>query len=326
MGLNQKEKKLSRRLRKKMAKVQRCKAKKSIRGNQKNRAAIYKHLIGSPSSTKILEHLDTGFERELFLAALNNLSDKGNPLRFNNFAYCMREIITLVLAKYSSDEEILNCCWYKNDTDKENGVTRAQRVKYAIQGGLSDQKVVDILDLDEDEHHIKDALKEFTRQFNELNGYTHLRESRFNIGDSSCEELALKVLDIMSEILGLVEDMRSQVVSHIEAEVDEALVSEFVGTVFGELDILSTHTTVDYHELESIHVEAINSDWLVLRGLGTVHCDLQWGSGSDMRKGIGASITDSFPYHFKSRAKLSDLKKMELFEEGIIVDTDSWYE
>jgi hypothetical protein len=56
---------------------------------------LYKHLICNSDSVKILEHLNTGFEKDLFLASLNNLSDKGNPLRFNNFAYCMREIITL---------------------------------------------------------------------------------------------------------------------------------------------------------------------------------------------------------------------------------------
>jgi len=104
----------------------------------------------------------------------------------------MREIITLILAKYSSDDDILKCCWYKNETEKENGVTRTQRAKYAIQGGLSDDRIFEVLELDEDDDKdfLSETLKEFTRSFRELNEHTHLREKRFNIGDEFCENFA----------------------------------------------------------------------------------------------------------------------------------------
>ena len=328
MYLDEHERKLSRRRRKKMAKVQQRKQNSGFRKEKFHRTAIFKHLISNANSIKILEHLGSGFERELFLASLNNLSDKGNPLRFNNFAYCMREIITLILAKYSSDEDILNCCWYKNETNKDNGVTRAQRAKYAIQGGFSDEMVFEILQLDEEEEKdfIKDTLKQFTKLFRELNEHTHLREKRFNIGDTLCESLAFQVLNVMDSILTFIEDLRERVKSYVEGEIDDALISEFVSSTFNELDILSTHTFVDYSELESYHVNSICSKHVVIKGYGTVYCDLQWGSGSDMRNGIGASMSDSFPYDFTIHSKLTDLKKLELGDEGITVDTDSWYE
>lgn len=311
-----------------MAMVQKRRLNTGLRNDRHHRSTIYKHLINNANSIKIIEHLGAGFERNLFLAALNNLSDKGNPLRFNNFAYCMREIITLILAKHSSDEDILNCQWYKNETEKENGVTRAQRVKYSIQGGFRDEKAFELLELDEedDKGFIEDKLKEFSRRFRELNEHTHLREKRFNIGDALCEDLAFQVLDVMNSILTLIEDLREQVKSHVEGEVDKALISEFVSTTFGELDILSTHSTVDYSELDGYHIESIASNYAIIKGYGTVYCDLQWGSRSDMRNGIGASMSDSFPYDFTIHAMLTDLKKLELGGEGITVDTDSWYE
>lgn len=328
MNKARKENKLSRRRRKKTAKVQRRKQNKGFRSLKHNRTVIYRHLINDANSIKILEHLGVGFERDLFLAALNNLSDKGNPLRFNNFAYCMREIITLILAKYSSDEDIINCHWYRNETDKEGGVTRVQRVKYSIQGGFTDEKVFELLGLDEedDKEFIEVKLKEFSKLFRELNEHTHLREKRFNIGDISCEELASQVLDVMNSILTLIEDLRKEIKLHVAGEIDEALISEFVSTTFDDLDILSTHTTVDYSELDSYYIESISSDYAVIKGYGTVYCDLQWGSGSDMRNGIGASMSDSFPYDFTIHANLTDLKRLELSDEGITVDTDSWYE
>lgn len=323
----QKDRKLSRRRRKKMAKVQQRKQRKGYRTVRRQRSAIYRHLVSGVSSIKILDHLGEGFERELFLASLNNLSDKGNPVRFNNFAYCMREIITLILAKYSSDEDVINCCWYKNETDKENGVTRAQRVKYSIQGGFSDKEVYQLLDLDEeDEKIIDETLKSFARRFRELNQHTHLRESRFNIGDDLCESLASEVLDVMSSILELIEDSRERVKEQLEGAIDETLISEFIESTFEELDILSTHTVVDYSELEFYHVDRISSEHVIISGQGTVHCDLQWGSGSDMRNGVGASMSESFPYEFSARSKLKDLQSLELCEAGITVGTDSWYE
>ncbi|HDS5052495.1 TPA: hypothetical protein QH227_005120, partial [Klebsiella pneumoniae] len=39
-----------------------------------------------------LNHLDTNFEKELFTACLRNYSSHGNPLRFHNFAFSIREL------------------------------------------------------------------------------------------------------------------------------------------------------------------------------------------------------------------------------------------
>lgn len=322
------ELKLSRRRRKKMAKVQQRKLHKGFRKEKHHRTALYKHLIANHNSIKILEYLSYGFEKDLFLASLNNLSDKGNPLRFNNFAYCMREIITLILARYSSDEDILKCCWYKNETKNENGVTRAQRAKYAIQGGLSDDRVFEVLELDEDDDKeiLGKTLKEFTKSFRELNEHTHLREKRFNIGDELCESLASKVLGVMKRILMLIEDLRGQIKSHVEGEISDVLITEFIDTTFDDLDILSSHSVVDYSQVDDHYVDSICSDHVKVSVDGTVFCELQWGSGSDMRNGIGASMSESFPYQAVINAKLENLKKLELGEEGINVDTTSWYE
>ena len=328
MSFNEEEIKLSRRRRKKMAKVQQRKLHEGDCKERQHRTVLYKHLIANHNSIKILEYLSSGFEKDLFLASLNNLSDKGNPLRFNNFAYCMREIITLILAKYSSDDDVLKCCWYKNETQKDNGVTRAQRAKYAIQGGLSDDRVFEILELDEDDdkEFLAETLKEFTRSFRELNEHTHLREKRFNIGDELCESLASQVLGVMKSILMMIEDLREQIKSHVEAEISDVLITEFVDTTFDDLDILSTHSVVDYSQVDDHYVDSICSDHVKISVDGTVFCELQWGSGSDMRNGIGASMSESFPYQAIIHAKLADFKKLELGEAGINVNTESWYE
>ncbi|POY36268.1 hypothetical protein C3K47_10965 [Solitalea longa] len=72
---------------------------------------------------------------------MDNLLDKGNKLRFNNFAYGIRELSRHILHNLSPDKEVINCVWYKNDSKKPGQLTRAERVKYAIQKGLPDKFV-----------------------------------------------------------------------------------------------------------------------------------------------------------------------------------------
>ncbi len=95
-------------IRKRMAKVQNRTY--GVR-TRSGRSTMFNHLLNDEYSQSILSHLGAGFEQNLFLASLENLSDKGNPVRFNNFAYCMREIIGIILAKYSDDEQIQECSW-----------------------------------------------------------------------------------------------------------------------------------------------------------------------------------------------------------------------
>jgi len=86
---------------------------------------------------RIRSSLAKGFETKLFEAALKNLDDRANPLRFNNFAYSVRETVRHVLKRLAHDHEVLRCQWYKNETGKQDGITRKQRAYFPVQGGLT---------------------------------------------------------------------------------------------------------------------------------------------------------------------------------------------
>lgn len=87
----------------------------------------------------ILPYLETSFEKDLLEAALKNLEDGKNKLRLNNFAYSARELTRHYLKRLAPDTEVLNAPWFKpNDPKKPKAITREQRIKYAIQGYLSD--------------------------------------------------------------------------------------------------------------------------------------------------------------------------------------------
>jgi len=80
----------------------------------------------------------------LFEAAINNLLDIHNRLRFNNFSYAMRELLGHILKRLAPDECVKKCVWYTPPAS-EREVVRSRRIKYAIQKGLSDNFILEEL-------------------------------------------------------------------------------------------------------------------------------------------------------------------------------------
>ncbi|OWV40353.1 hypothetical protein CDZ96_25955 [Mameliella alba] len=92
-----------------------------------------------------------------------------------------------------------------------------------------------------------------------------------------------------------------------------------------ELDILSTHTRVEYPFVDEITVEKIDQSHVYVGVTGDVNVELVYGSGSDFRRGEGATLDDSFPFEVSLRSPITDLDKFET-TQPIKVDTSSWYE
>lgn len=310
--------------RKRMAKVQ----KRSYEVILKSaRSMLFRHLCNHLDAKKVLLHLDNGFEKQLFLASLKNLSDKGNPVRFNNFAYCMREIIGLILSKYSDDADIKQCKWYEKPDDTE--VTRLQRVIYSICGGMDRNYVKEvILAIEEDDENIFDeTLKIFSKKFNELNKYTHVRsDNTFNISNDLCEKLSIEVIKLTSDIVSLIDDCRYEIRSHVYEQIHNAVTDESIRTTLEGLDILSTHGYVNYVDINEYEVSSITSKYIVIQGDGKAHCTLEWGSGSDFRNGNGSTREEEFPLHFKAHISLDNLNDITIFEGDIDIDNSSWFE
>lgn len=107
---------------------------------------------------KVNELLKSDFEKQLFKASLKNLNDSSNELRYHNFCYSIRELSTHFLHSLSPDALVKNCSWFKVETD--NGrPTRAQRIKFSIQGGMLDE-TLEIMgfDLDFQKETIKEVI------------------------------------------------------------------------------------------------------------------------------------------------------------------------
>lgn len=271
----------------------------------------------------ILQHLAQGFEQELFQAAIANVDDTPNKLRLNNFAYSMRELIRIVLERLAPDAEVLNAPWFKpNDKDHPDKVTRSQRIKYAIQGWLSDDYVTDTLRID---HQDKD--KELRQNIDELSKYTHVTESTFNIEPVKITELALGVLCNVQLFLMNVAEARYQVQQAAIDCIDEEMIKEFYYNVQDDIDILSTHHEILSYMVTDINLKDQDSDTITLVVKGTVQVRLQWGSDGDMRRGDGYETQMSFPFSSTLIASYrNEQGDVHIVSRTIDINTDQFYQ
>lgn len=173
----------------------------------KDLATVYKDRIA-------LEFADE-FELALLNAALNNLAKADLLLRVNNFAFALSELIRHVLQNSSPDEKVSACDWFKADPTSLSGITQTHRVKYALQGGLSDIYVrkLGLEDIDEE-------IKGLLEMIDHLNGYKRIETNRTFLSDAEVETLAIECLEATLGIVEKISETRHQVQKLVAGQME----------------------------------------------------------------------------------------------------------
>lgn len=151
---------------------------------------------------RIKQYLEDGYEKDFLDACLGNLKDKGNQLRLSNFSYSLRELFREVLSYRAPDRLIRRCEWYSPDPMAKGGITRVHRIKYAIQGGLSD-KMLDgeMIAL------IENTCNKVKKQNDRLNAFTHITK-KVLYSNENIEIQAKKALDILLDLFNCIDISR----------------------------------------------------------------------------------------------------------------------
>lgn len=241
---------------------------------------------------QIQPHLKTDFEKALFEATLNNLRDLNNPLRLNNFAFAARELTRHFLDRLAPDEEVRKAPWFKlHDSTKPNMVTREQKIKYAIQGYISDDFRKNVLHVD-----MEDVSENLRDSINELSKYTHVGITTFNMDNNVVEDVSDTILTDILNFFDTFSKAQLQVEKAIYACIDEEMVSKFYIETHNELDMLATHHEVLEYIVTSIKPQSKDESTITMQADGVVLVRLQYGSDGDMRRGDGHEMEESFPF------------------------------
>ncbi|SNB79906.1 hypothetical protein SAMN02745900_03580 [Pseudomonas sp. URIL14HWK12:I8] len=268
---------------------------------------------------------DSQFERDLYEAAMFNLEDRRNKLRFHNFAFAMRELVGHTLARLAPDENVQKCIWWKaKSKEVVHQVTRVERCVYATQGGLSNHYVERRLGLDFNPEHenLRDAVIR-------LNEYVHITPEVFQLKDDDIDRLSGETIEAVAGLMGCIQECRAAVAERLsDVIISEAAVNQVVSDSLDAVDELATHYSLEEVYVDSHEVSHITCDAVHIKVSGTVGVTLQWGSNSDLRNGDGAELDQSFDFTCELTCETPnpDPEKLEFVENSVMVDTGDWYD
>lgn len=271
----------------------------------------------------IIPYLKTSFEKELFEAALKNLNDGENKLRLNNFAYATRELTRHFLERLAPDAEVCGAPWFEpHDPKNPKMITREQRIKYAIQGFLSDEfrekKLKVVLD---------EVSKNLKRSIDDLSKYTHVNHSTFDVDNKTVTNVSYNIMVDTLRFFKTVSEAKIQVEKAIDACIDEEMIIQFYYETHDEIDVLATHHEVLGYSISDLTQLAKDDETITMQADGVVNVRLQYGSDGDLRRGDGYETKIELPFTSKVvvnyRNKAGDI---HVESAEVNVDNESFYE
>lgn len=204
--------------------------------------------------------LETEFEHKLFVASLRNYASHGNPLRFHNFAFSMRELVLHVIERKAPVKKVREASWYERESDKYE-VTRRQQLKYCSQSNIADAYFDNHL-LDD----MNECISEFLKEFRFFNKYTHISEKYFETCPQKFFEDAKIVVEISKDSLSQIDELEKIVSEALEEKVYDSVVTTAVSVIPENLSILANQVFVDYTEVEEIECTNIDHEFIYVTG------------------------------------------------------------
>lgn len=273
-----------------------------------------------PLAPNIDAKLGTAFEKQVFDAALQSLDQTANPLRLNHFATTLRELSRMVLHRLAPDAEIKACGWYVQ-TAGQPEITRGQRITYAVQAGLLDPFACNTLLVEVDRMR-----QELLQTITTLSKYTHVQPAVFGVTGQALDMIVTESLEAFLAFLEMIEECRESVEDAVESHARHALHEELIRRTIQELDELATHYTVDGAQIETVTISSMDSALIQFCVTGSVECQLQYGSSSDVRNGDGVVMDDSYPLTCDFEAPIATPLQVAVKRQTLKIDNEPFYQ
>ena len=260
------------------------------------------------------------FSKDAVHGAQCALADVGNPLRINFFSTAIRILFEHMMDTLSPVDQVARSSWFQPERN-DGKPTRWQRIVFAIQGGFSDSFVKQELKVDP-----LPLRNRLLATVDELSKHVHGREHSIIVDEAAQNATASATIAAMAAFLDAVHDCRAAVLDPIAEALDDAAVDALLSDSLGEVDELASHYSLNDVDVDRITVHAIGADFIRYRATGSVGVTLQWGSNSDLRRGDGAELDQSFPFCCDIELPLDEPWELALAETTCGVDTSEWTE
>jgi Predicted pPIWI-associating nuclease len=160
----------------------------------------------------------------------------------------------------------------------------------------------------------------------ELSKHIHGRENTIIRDQSAQDAIAAATAAAMAEFLDVIRECRAAVLGPIAEALDDAAVNALITDTLGDVDEIASHYSLDDVYVGNAVVHSIGPDNIIYRVTGSVAVTLQWGSNSDVRRGDGVELDQSFPFYCDIEVPLSEPWDLGFAEVTFGVDTQGWRE
>ncbi|MDC5850382.1 hypothetical protein OPW32_14340 [Vibrio europaeus] len=273
-----------------------------------------KHLLQYDYIKDFEDLLVTDFERDLFVASLRNYCSHGNPLRFHNFAFSMRELVLQIINRKAPDSVVKKASWYEKESDKFD-VTRRQKLKYCAQGYLADS-YLDEFTLEE----LNQSIKSYLKEFNFFNKYTHITEKHFKACPKKFYADMKYIIQRSREVVEEIDSMENLVVNSIPDTVQDHIFDYIINNFPSELDILASNVIVDSVAPEELIVTYLEDNGITIAVSGTVYVSQEYGKGEDF-----TALSENYPFSVSVELSVDDPTDVSVDESDFEIDTSSWF-
>ncbi|WP_459175863.1 pPIWI-associating nuclease domain-containing protein [Ewingella americana] len=259
-------------------------------------------------------HLDSSFEKELYISSLRNYSSHGNPLRFHNFAFVMRELITYIINKKAPVDKVKEAPWYvRGDSFRE--VTRKQQLKYCMQMKISDEYLgAEFL------QENSESLKLMEKNYIFLNKFTHINEDHLSPSPQEFFEKAKSIIQTATEILEAIEECRDEVIDKLRNKISDAVQDTAESSIPDGLSILANNAYINYTQVDEYGIDSIDDEHIYIYASGYVNVTQEYGPSND-----GTSLEEEYPFTLAMRSRLDSPEAFDVLSDSLNVDTSSWY-
>lgn len=258
------------------------------------------------------------FTQNLLLGSLRVLDDKANPARLHLFAVGVRELFHDLLKFYAPDKEVLSSKWC--DKQEAKDITKNHRAQFAIQGGLSDEAIVELWRSGD----FSELRKTVVKTINGANELLHFKVRELVSDPEEVESTAEEILDVLFYFLETIEDCRLRVSHSIETHVYSALDGSFPDKIHNNRNHEVTQYSVPlWGEVEDAHckVTGISSKEVSIRFSANVEVDVATSGTDGFHSQSGV-----FPVILQYTASVDDLSNLTLCASKIDESAPVWLE
>jgi hypothetical protein len=244
------------------------------------------------------------------------LADEANPLRLNFFSTAMRILFEHMMDVLAPIDQVIKCGWFERKTGESTKPTRAERIMFAIQGGLSETFVRQELKLD-----TVPLRSRLLNSINELSKHIHGRKNTIIRDLGAQDTIAKATATAMGAFLDAMRECRDAVLEPIVEALDNAAVDALITDTIDAIDELASHHSLEDVDIHDVIVQSIAAETITYRAKGTVSVILQWGSNSDVHRGDGVELAQFFPFYCDIEVPLSEPWDLYFAETSYSVDT-----